>query len=158
MTKSWWHGRAILAQGCPATSIMSLFFWRFALLLCAVSHVPSTVSCDADDFNSRSTRSLWAAGQPVEQLHCSCRGPEGRHAAAGRIAGKCCQRSPGTSSTRRWYPSFCGSGLPCGTHLQPGKRMQDTRGGGNWDSWSALSPFGGQHTDIQTVDEPNRLG
>ena len=25
MTKSWWHGRAILAQGCPATSNMMYF-------------------------------------------------------------------------------------------------------------------------------------
>ena len=121
MTKSWWHGRAILAQGCPATSNMMYFLLGFGLLLGAVSHVPCSLCGLADEHHPGPSGLLRAASGTMAGLHRHRRGPEGRHApsccttSAGSIG------SPGTSPTGRWNSTLSSTGLPCGFGLQLGQ-------------------------------------
>ena len=58
---------------------------------------------------------------------------------------------PRKSSTTRWQSIISGTSLPCGIDLQLSKRVQHTKGGGDWNSWRESSPCGPQAMENQAV-------
>lgn len=108
--------------------LLRIVFW------CAVSYVSCSISRYADGYNSTIERPLQPASGTVGFLHCS---------------GWKSRRRP-TPIGRALERALLPDGHPLSTvqasHVRLiyslAKRIQNTKGGGDWDTWTETSPFG----------------
>lgn len=119
--------------------LLRIVFW------CAVSYVSCSISSYADGYNSTIERPLQPASGTVGFLHCS---------------GWKSRRRP-TPIGRALERALLPDGHPLSTvqasHVRLiyslAKRIQNTKGGEDWDTWTETSPFGSQRAEVQATSK-----
>ena len=130
------------------------FFLLWIGLVGAVSlsiryDVSEPVKCHVDDDDLPTSGSLQPGRRPLDSFHFGGWRPWRRCPTSSCTPGKRHLSSAGKSSVLDGNPLSAVQASHVGLIYNLARRMQHTRGGGDWDSWRETSPFGQQVQDNQ---------